>query len=316
MSEPNQTSQPDEPVAAPNGLPPIVVLNPTGNRGRAARLRKPLARALAGGRGELVLTWTTEEAEARVTAAARAGRGVVAVGGDGTVAVIANALMAAGAPVPLGIVPAGTGNDYAYETLHLPRELLAALEVALTGVPVPMDVGQVNGRYFFNSLGVGIDANIAAAANELKRLRFLNGQALYYASSLRELIFHYQRCPALRVTIDDQPDESRLYALVAVSLGPTYGGGFHINPGADPHDGLFDVCSIWKPSQLRALQLLPMVEKGAHLAQREVKRARARTVSLESAKPIYAHLDGEVITASSFEARILPGALRVRQPSV
>ena len=312
MSDPVQTPQAADP---PSTLPPIVVLNPAGNRGRAAKLRKPLAQALRGGRGELLLTWTTEEAEARVAQAAREGRGIVAVGGDGTIAVIANALMSAGAPVPLGIVPAGTGNDYSYETLHLPRDLAAALEVALTGTPVPMDVGEVNGRYFFNSLGVGIDANIAAAANELKRFRFLNGQALYYTSSLRELIFHYDRCPSLRVSLDDQTDESRLYALVAVSLGPTYGGGFHINPGADPRDGLFDVCSIWKPAQMRALKLLPLVEKGQHLQEREVKRARARHIKLESAKPIYAHLDGEVITAATFEAHILPGALRVRQPS-
>ena len=299
---------------SPSTLPPVVLLNPAGNRGRSARLRKPLERALMGGRGELVLTWTTEEAESRVAEAARAGRGVVAVGGDGTIAVIANALMSAGAPVPLGIVPAGTGNDYALRTLNLPTQLDAALEVALSGAPLSMGVGQMNGRYFFNSLGVGIDANIAAAANELKRVPFLRGQGLYWASSLRELIFHYNRCPELRIALDNQQDESRLYALVAVSLGPTYGGGFHINPGADPHDGLFDVCTIWKPSQLRALQLLPMVEKGAHIGQREVKRARARSVSLVSAKPIYAHLDGEVMTAATFEARILPGALRVRQP--
>jgi diacylglycerol kinase (ATP) len=304
-----------DPTSSP-AAPPVVLLNPAGNRGRSAALRKPLERALAGGRGELVLTWTTEEAEARVAEAAADGRGVVAVGGDGTVAVIANALMAAGAPVPLGIVAAGSGNDYALRTLGLPRQLEAALAVALSGEPVAMDVGQVNGRYFFNSLGVGIDANIAAAANELKRVPFLRGQGLYWASSLRELIFHYARCPELRVTLDGQPDNSRHYALVAVSLGPTYGGGFQINPGADPRDGLFDVCSIWKPSQLRALQLLPMVEKGKHIGQHEVKRARARTVALESAKPIYAHLDGEVITAATFDAHILPGALRVRQGAV
>jgi diacylglycerol kinase (ATP) len=305
-------STPAQPQAT---LPPVVILNPAGNRGRAGHLRRPLERALAHGRGELVITRTTQEAETATVAAAAAGRGVIAVGGDGTVAVIGNALMAAGAPVPLGIVPAGSGNDYAYETLHLPRDPAQAIEVALTGVPLAMDVGRVNGRYFFNSLGVGIDANIAAAAESLKRIPFLRGQALYYASSLRELIFHYDRCPELRVVLDGQPDESRLYALVAVNIGPTAGGGFLINPGADPRDGLFDLCIIWKPSQLRALQLLPMVQKGTHITQPEVKRARARAITLTSAKPIFAHLDGEVITAASFEVSMLPGAaLRVRQP--
>jgi diacylglycerol kinase (ATP) len=294
-------------------LPPVVILNPAGDRGRAGRLRKPLERVLAGGRGELALTDTVEAAVARTQEAARDGREVVAVGGDGTVAVVANALLAAGSRGPLGIVPAGSGNDYAYETLRLSHNPLEAIQTALDGQALAMDVGRVNGRYFLNSLGVGIDANIAAAAEELKRWPFMRGQTLYWASSLRELLFHYDRCPALRVTLDQQADESRLYALAAVSIGPTAGGGFHINPGADPRDGYFDVCTVWKPPLWRALQLLPMVEKGTHITQPEVKRSRVRTVTLESSTPVYAHLDGEVITAASFEAEIIPGGLLVRQ---
>ena len=95
----------------------------------------------------------------------------------------------------MGIVPCGSGNDYAYETLKLPRDPAAALEIALHGEPVAMDVGRVNGRYFLNSLGVGIDANIAAAAEELKGKPFMRGQMLYWGASLREILFHYDRVP-------------------------------------------------------------------------------------------------------------------------
>lgn len=302
-----------EPEMPRPAAPPVVILNPAGDRGRAGRLRKPLERALAGGRGELAITDTVAAAVERTQEAVRAGRDVVAVGGDGTVAVIANALLAAGSRGPLGIVPAGSGNDYAYETLRLSHNPLEAIQTALEGQVLAMDVGRVNGRYFLNSLGVGIDANIAAAAEELKRLPFMRGQTLYWASSLRELLFHYDRCPALKVTLDQQADESRLYALAAVSIGPTAGGGFHINPGADARDGYFDVCTVWKPPLWRALQLLPMVEKGTHITQPEVKRSRVRRVRLESPTPVYAHLDGEVITAASFEAEIIPGGLLVRQ---
>ncbi len=302
-----------EPGIARPAAPPVVILNPSGNRGRAARLRKPLEQALAGGRGELAITHTAEAAAQRTREAVRDGRGVVAVGGDGTVAVIANAMLDAGSRGPLGIVPAGSGNDYAYETLRLPHDPMEAIRIALEGPAQAMDVGRVNGRYFLNSLGVGIDANIAAAAEELKRLPFMRGQTLYWASSLRELLLHYDRCPALRVMLDGQPDESRLYALAAVSIGPTAGGGFQINPDADPRDGYFDVCMVWKPPLWRALQLLPMVEKGTHVNQPEVKRSRVRTVRLESPTVVYAHLDGEVITAQSFDAEIVPGGLLVRR---
>jgi len=291
--------------------PPVVILNPASKRGR--RLRRWLRRALAKGRGELVLTDAPRAGERIAAEAARAGRAVVAVGGDGTVAEAANGILASGRGVPLGIVPAGNGNDYAFHTLGLPRDVRRALEVALAGTPVAMDVGRVNGRYFVNSLGVGIDANIAVAAERMKRIPFLRGQALYYTASLRELIFHYDRCPRLAVSHDDEVRPQREYAMAAVGLGPTAGGGFLFNPGADPRDGLFDVCMIVKPSQMRALRLLPLVEQGKHVDQPEVTRVRARTVTLEADGPIHAHLDGEVISAPRFEARILPAALLVRR---
>lgn len=292
---------------------PVVILNPKSNSGRAERLRAPLAKALAGGRGELTLTQAPRDAERLARDAATSGRDVVVVGGDGTITEAANGIFASGAPVRLGVVPAGSGNDYAYETLKLPHDPLRALEIALDGDARAMDVGLVNGRYFLNALGVGLDANIAAAAEKLKRYPFMRGQTLYWAASLRELLFHYNLCPQLTVRYDDQPEERRVYALAAVSIGPTYGGGFRINPDADPHDGYFDLCTIWKPSLPRALRLLPMVEKGKHLREKEVSRARVRRIVMEADRLIHAHLDGEVMLERRFEAHILPAALLVRQ---
>ena len=292
---------------------PLVILNPKSNVGRAGRLRKPIEKALIGGKGELALTKGLRDAERLAREGAASGRDVVVVGGDGTITEVANGILSAGLPVRLGIVPAGSGNDYAFETLKLPHDPLRALEIALHGEPRLMDVGQVNGRYFLNSLGVGLDANIAAAAEKLKKYPFMRGQTLYWTASLRELLFHYDLCPRLTVQVDDQPSEQRIFALAAVSIGPTYGGGFRINPDADPHDGLFDLCTIWKPSLLRALRLLPKVEKGQHLHEREVARTQARSVVMEADRLIHAHLDGEVMRERRFEARIMPAALLVRQ---
>jgi diacylglycerol kinase (ATP) len=308
-----------EPGAAPSDAsappPRIFILNPASKRG--ASLRRWLERELKKDkRGELVFTTQPHHAEHLAREAAQAGRDVVAVGGDGTVAEVAQGVISSGRQVRFGIVPCGNGNDYAWHTLGLPRDHKQALEVAVHGAAQPMDVGLVNGRTFLNSLGVGIDANIAATAERMKRTTFLRGHSLYYASSLTELIFHYNRCPELHVTIDGEEHDRRLYAMAAVNVGPTAGGGFKINPGADPHDGLLDLCLIWKPSQVRALRLLPMVEKGKHTDQPEVRRLRVRSVTMESAQTIYAHLDGEVMRADRFEVGVMPDALLVRQGSV
>ena len=295
--------------------PPVVILNPAGANGKAKRLRRMLEERLRGGRGELVLTEGRGDGERLAREAALAGRDVVAVGGDGTVLEVGSGILASGRRVAMGVVPSGNGNDYAFETARLPHDPAVALEVALTAEPVAMDAGQVNDRYFLNAMGVGLDANVAAAAEGMKKLPFMRGQVLYYTASLRELMFHYGRCPFLDVTLDGEPRSGQLYAAAAVSIGPTYGGGFHINPDADPRDGLFSVCLIDKPGKLRALRLLPAVEKGTHITEREVHRFRVQTVTFAAQKTLYAHLDGEIIRANRFEARILPGALLVRLPT-
>lgn len=305
-------------AASPQASPAVVILNPAANHGRATRIRPLVERALTGGRGELVLTERPRHGEELAREAAQSGRPVVIVGGDGTLAEAANGILSAQQPatVPLGLVAAGNGNDYAWNTLKLPRDPAAALEVALSGEVAAVDVGRVNERYFVNSLGVGIDANIAAAASELKRYPFLQGQTLYWAASLREIIFHYDRCPWLKVYPDGEETDGRLYALSAITVGPTYGGGFRINPQADMRDGLFDLCTIVKPSKMRALRILGMVSKGQHVTQPEVQMRRVRSIVLESQEPVFAHLDGEVMKASRFDVKILPGALRVRVPPV
>jgi diacylglycerol kinase (ATP) len=294
----------------------VVILNPAANHGRAKRMRPMIERALTGGRGELVLTNAPRHGEQIGREAAQAGRPVVVVGGDGTLAEVANGILSVQQPteVPLGLVAAGNGNDYAWNTLKLPHDPAAALEVALEGQIITVDAGMVNGRYFINSLGIGLDANIAAAAEALKRFRFLQGQMLYYTASLREIIFHYGRCPWLTIFLDGEETDGCLYALSAVSVGPTYGGGFRINPQADMRDGLLDLCRIVKPSKLRALRLLGIISKGQHVGLPEVSMHRVRSVILESKVPVFAHLDGEVMKAARFEVQSLPGALRVRVP--
>jgi diacylglycerol kinase (ATP) len=100
--------------------------------------------------------------------------------------------------------------------------------------------------------------------------------------------------------------------VLAVTIGPTYGAGLRINPTADYRDELFDNCAIEYMPLLRALKLLPIVQKGEHTSLPEATFYRAKSVYIEAQQPVNVHMDGEIGRATSYDARILPGALWVR----
>ena len=295
---------------------PLVILNPAANRGKMDWHRAVVRNRLLHERADYRETTRPGEAKELAFTAAKAGRPVIIVGGDGSVHEVVNGILASERRVPLGIVGAGSGNDFAWNTLRLPRDPTAAIERALDGRPVEVDAGIVNGRYFANSFSVGLDADIAVAAGRMKHIPLMSGSRLYYTSTLKQLLFGYNRCAWLSLKLDDGEEAGtapfRRYVLMAVTHGPTYGGGFRINPGADHTDGLFDMCTIDYMPLLRALKLLPIVKKGEHAGLPEITFYRAQAVSIESQHPVNVQMDGETMNAQSYDAKILPGALWVR----
>ena len=299
----------------PESFPPLVLLNPAANRGNMQRYRVLLRNRAKQEQAEYCETCQAGEARERAMLAAQAGRSVIIVGGDGSVNEVVNGLLMAGKCVPLGIIAAGSGNDFAWYTLQLPRDPEEAIERAFHGKLVEVDAGVVNGHYFVNGLSVGLDADIGAAAGELKKIPFMSGARLYYAAILRQLLFGYHRCPWLKFTLDGSEFDAqseRRYILLAVSNGPTYGAGFRINPLADHADGLFDICAIDYTPLLRALSLLGVAKRGEHSNLPEVHFYRARRICIESRQEVTMQLDGETRRTTRFDAEILPGALWVR----
>jgi diacylglycerol kinase (ATP) len=294
---------------------PLIILNPAANRGKMDHYRAVVRRRAERERAEYVETTKPGEAKERAMNAAKEGRPVIIVGGDGSVNEVVNGILAAGRRVPLGIVGAGSGNDYAWNTLKLTRDPAEAIERAFTGQLVDADAGIVNGRYFANSFSVGLDADIAAAADRMKNIPLMSGARLYYTTTLKQLFFGYHRCPWLTIRLDGEETggpQARRYVLMAVTNGPTYGAGFRINPTADHTDGLFDVCTIDYTPLRRALKLLPIVQKGEHAGVPEVTFFRAKSVYIECRGPVNMQVDGETTSATSYTAEILPGALLVR----
>ena len=302
---------------SPSSNNPLVILNPTANRGNMERHRVLIrSRLQSTPQGEYRETTRQGEAQELAAQAAKDDRHIIIVGGDGSVHEAVNGILSTGRRVPLGIVAAGSGNDYAWNTLKLPHEPAAAIERAFSGHLVDSDAGIVNGKYFVNSFSIGLDADIAAAAGQLKKIPFMSGSRLYYTSTLKQLFFGYSRCPWLKFTLDGEEQASgstfKRYVLMAVTNGPTYGAGFRINPKADYSDGLLDICTINYMPLLRALKLLPLVQKGEHEILPEVTFFRARSLHIESQKPVNIQMDGEISNSTTYTAKILPGALWVR----
>lgn len=302
-----------------NSSNPLVILNPTANRSNMRHYRTLIRSRLEQERdaGEYVETTRRGEAKERAYHAAKEGRSIIIVGGDGSLHEVANGILEAGRRVPLGIVAAGSGNDFAWNTLKLPHDPAEAIEKAFAGRLVDADAGIVNGEYFVNSFSVGIDADIAVAAGWMKKIPLMSGQRLYYGTTVKQLLFGYQRCPWLKFSIDgneemDVATTMHRYVLMAVTNGPTYGAGFRINPTAEYDDGLLDICTITYTPLPRALKLLPVVQRGEHAELPEVTFYRAKSVHIQSKNTVNIQMDGETTCATSYDAKILPGALWVR----
>src|SRR6266496_797553 len=240
---------------------PLVILNPAANRGKMDKYRTLVLDRVKLEQARYVETTKQGEAKELAMIAAKQGSPVIIVGGDGSVHEAVNGILSSGSRVPLGIVGAGSGNDFAWNTLKLPQDPTDSIAKAFNGQLIEVDAGIVNSSYFANSLSVGLDADIAVAADHMKNIPFMSGARLYYAATIKQF---------------------KRFVLIAVTNGPTYGAGFRINPKANHADGLFDVCTIDYAPLLRALKLLPIVKKGEHLGLPEVTCYLAKSVSIES----------------------------------
>ncbi len=300
----------------------LVIGNPRAGRGCVARRWDELLdRMRAAG---LDPDGRLTERPGHATELARKGRSegrelMVAVGGDGTVHEVVNGLLADGLARPaevlpaLGLVPAGSGCDYA-RTFGVPSAFGDAIERLVSSTPRAVDVGEVRCRgddgeehlrLFVNVAEVGIGAEVAERAARLPRSLGPSRYAVAFALTLRG-----QRTVAGEVSVDSQPAQGPLTNLV-VALGQYYGGGMRVAPKADPADGHFEV-QIQSGSKLDYALAMPKVFRGTHLPHPRVREERAATVEVHCEPHAKLEADGEVLGTTPASFRILPGALRIR----
>ena len=306
----------------------LIIANPPSHSGRGAAGAETVRRVLEtydAATDGFDLRLTEAAGDATWMAAESADYDtVIALGGDGVIHEVVNGLMQvdASARPRLGVVPLGSGNDFA-RTLGLkandPETSLAQL---LAGSERVLDLGHVTsdacpeGVYFMETLSFGLDAAIAIDTTDRREAGTRQeGSGLFLTSSIK-LVSKARKALACEAVIDGG-EPLRLGTLIfAVQNGPTYGGGFRICPAAMPTDGRLDVCyNVRHPWVPHLLVLLGLARFGLHTRSAAIRIAQAREITLhfpEDEPPC--QVDGERFVGNKFDVRIEPRALRVIVP--
>lgn len=299
--------------------PVLLIFNPMADNGHTGQKASDL-RAMIDSLGGADWQATEYPAHASEVAAHATERGyqtVVALGGDGTVHEVINGLMR----LPpeqrprLGVVPLGSGNDFAH-AVGIQANPQDAMRRVFSGAPRAVDValirdGAGRSEYFNNSAGLGFDAAINIRSRQITRL---NGVLMYLAATLQSIALNFE-APHLKVEYDggalDQP-----VMMLTVGNGLREGGGFVTTPDAKVDDGLLDFLYITQVTQFRMLQLLPRVMNGTHVGQPDVHIKRTTRLVIDSDRALPIHIDGELFApyeanVRHVEIEVLPAAVNV-----
>ena len=287
-------------------------LNPTAGRGRAGRRIARISEvfAAAGIAIDVHTSCAVGDLEEQVFAAVTGGGSrILVAGGDGSVHEAANGIMRAQRGAQLGVIPTGTGNDFA-KACAIPLEWeratqLLAARLAAGETLRRIDMGRMNGRFFANGAGIGLDAKVTRIARSYS---WPIGDLVYLFAVFRCMLDDVAT-PAMTLVAEDF-EWSGPITLASISNGPWIGGMFHIAPMADNGDGRLELLIAEPVSRRRILTLLPRLMRGNHVHAPEIRHISITQLRIDAEAPLEAHLDGEMQAPTAhFDIEILPAAL-------
>ncbi|GAB1469238.1 diacylglycerol kinase family lipid kinase [Chloroflexota bacterium] len=312
-------------TSTPNYQPRKVklILNPMADMGRAWKTANDLRPIAQEFKGELTWSGTVYPSHAIELARQAAEEGcdmVVAMGGDGTVHEVVNGLMQV--PVEkrpvLGIVPIGSGNDFAY-SVGVTKKPSHALAHALQAENIQaVDIGMMtdeNGRkeYFNNTLGIGFDAVVTIRSHKLP---IVKGFLMYLTAVIQTILLNHNPM-SIKVESETETWEDKLIMLTLCN-GPREGGGFMLAPQASNNDGKMESVAVTNVSRTMMFRLVPEFMNGTHMRFKQIRMGAFKKLAITSDRPMYIHADGEIFTSfgsnlKKADFEILPQALKVVQ---
>ncbi len=290
---------------------PLFIVNPIAGSGHCKEKFEQAAEVFKKRGMQFRVKITESEGHAAVIAkdAAEAGvRKIIAVGGDGTLNEIVSAVSGTEGLV-LGILPFGTGNDFA-SAIRIPTDPVKAAELILDGEARNCDLGKANGRIFTNVCGLGFDVDVLRNTEKHKKGR---SGMLPYALGIVDSILHRKKVHAF-VSIDGGEEMELDSLIMTVCNGISFGGGMKVAPEAKQDDGLFDICIAKWVGFFRMIVLLPKFIKGKHLGKKPVIYTRCREITIRTEGRFTVELDGELIEKTPLSCSILPAAIAVIRP--
>jgi len=282
------------------------IVNPVAGNGYSLIVEKELIKQLEQRNIQAKLVRTEKHGHASQLAEELAKEGfshIVSLGGDGTLNEMARSLINY-PKCTVGIVPAGTGNDFA-QILGLPVHFEQEdWDTFFEAHSMATDVGRCNGNYFFNGMGLGFDAQVASENyTDSGELKPGIGKRIYIWHILKNLLFF--RKQEMMLSMNGEKKQT-VYFLNTIAIGRRFAGDFFLTPKAIANDGLLDVCMVDKLNLYQRLSILLKVPKGEHLSHPKVKYYQTKKLSIEVEQKAAYHLDGELFFDTNFEIDILP----------
>lgn len=287
-----------------------IIFNPTAGAGRSKKVLEIVEQYFKSTNKKYEVDYTMYQGHAVGLAKNAIGKGydgIISVGGDGTLLEIAQSLR--DTDENLGIIPAGTGNDFKF-AMGVPQDTIKALDLIFEGNKKRIDIGLLNDeKCFLNITGTGFDVAVIKNTNKVRR--FITGSAAYYLGIIMS-IFGYKNAK-LEITMDGETI-NREVLLIAVAKGQCFGGGLFVNPNSNATNGLFNLIVVNRIAKHKILIELPKLQKG-HPEQVEVlEQFSCSEVTIKSEKPLTFNVDGDIYGQTPMNFKVKSNALNVFCP--